>query len=326
MFAPVAHALGTTALRARVEDHDFLLRGGVMGVVYLLLYIAGGGLLTLGVSHFLDDVMTGEPPWSAGRLVVIGALLIGFAGGLHAFVARRRDPEGAPAAWPQIGARSFALAGALWAVPILVGWVQFERFADPIWMMPHATVLGGLFLAYCVCSRLMGGWRMRGVAVTMGVASLGLPLGLLGAALPIRHFNHHLSDVVSVLRNPVTREDRRVTSRRDDMAMAPAPLDSPEHLLALVTALGEARPIDVEAEIAAGRMRMLEDGTYVIVNPDGSESALGGASDFAQAIEDADAADTRQAAQAQAERVAAWEREMRLRKLGGRLFTQAPAD
>lgn len=297
-----------------------------MGVVYLLLYIAGGGLLTLGVSHFLDDVMTGESLWNAGRLVAIGALLIGLAGGLHAVVARRRDPEGAPAAWPQMGARSFALAGALWAVPILVGWVQFERFVDPIWMVPHVTVLGGLFLAYCVCSRLMGDGRMRGVAVTMGVAFLGLPLGLLGAALPIRHFNHHLSDVVAVLRDPVTREDRSVTSRRDDVAMAPAPLDSPENLLALVTAFGEARPIDVEAEIAAGRMRLLEDGTYVIVSPDGSESALGGASDFAQALEEADAADKRQATEAQAARGAAWEREMRQRKLGGRLFTRAPVE
>ncbi|WIG94953.1 hypothetical protein [Myxococcus sp. SDU36] len=297
-----------------------------MGVVYLLLYIAGGGLLTLGVSHFLDDVMAGEPLWDAGRLVAIGAFLVCLAGVLHAFVARRRDPGGAPAALPRMRARSFALAGALWAVPILVGWVQFERFVDPIRMMPQLTVLGGLFLVFCVCTHVMANLRARVVATTMAVACVGLPLGLLGAALPIRHFNHHLSDVVTLLMDPITREDRSVTSRCDGVDMAPAPLNPHENLLALATAIGDARPIDVEAEIAAGRMRQIEDGTYVFVNPDGTESGLAGAKAFDQQLDEAEAADKRQSAEAQAARVAAWERELRQRKLGGRLFTRAPAD
>ena len=298
-----------------------------MGVVYLLIYILGGALVTLGVSHVTEDVLKGAPVGDALVPVALGAGLICLAGLLHALVERRRNPGGTSrASSSRMGRRSLALAGAMWAVPIIVAWIQFELFINPVLAMPHATVLGGIALTFGVCSHLMAKWPLRRVATTMAVAVVGLPFGLLGAALPIQHFTHHLTDVVIPLRDPVTREDRSIEHKRDEVDMPTAPLRVDEATLDLVRAFAEAKTINVADEIAAGRMRQLEDGSYVTVNPDGTETPLGGRGDMEQAFAEARETDEQRATEEQAARVAEWERELLQRKQGGRLFSRVAPD
>ncbi|AKQ69154.1 hypothetical protein A176_006066 [Myxococcus hansupus] len=297
-----------------------------MGVVYLLLYLAGGGLLTLSVSRFLQDALNGAPLAESAPLVALGMGLVCFAALLHAVTLRRRNPDGPSAALPRMGRVAFALAGVMWAMPILIGWLQFELFINPIQMAPHLMFLGGLFLVFCVCTHVTATWRMPVVATTAGVALFGLPLGLLGAALPIGHFNHHLSDVVLLMSDPMTGEDRSVLSERADVPMPPQEMNPHKNVMDLAAALGNARQINIEEELAAGRMKQLDDGSYVVVNPDGSEAALESAAAFDEALDEAVEADKRQAFEAEAARVAEWERQMRQRRPGGRLFTKATAD
>jgi hypothetical protein len=293
-----------------------------MGVVYLLGYIFGGAAVTLGLYRLLRDLLDGSPPGDTLLIIAFGAGLISLGGLLHALVERHRSQGGAPPELPGMGHRRLALAGAMWALPIVAAWIQFELFIEPIWMSPEVTVLGGLGLTYGVCSRVMAKWPLRRVTATMAVAFLGLPLGLLGVALPIRHFTYHLTEVAVPLQDPVTRETRTVTFDRDDPPAPAAPVRVGDETMELVTALGNARRVDVSAELAAGRMRQLEDGRYVVVNPDGTEAPMGTAAQLQQAFDDAIATDGQRAAEEQAARKAAWEQERQRRKRGGRLFSR----
>ncbi|QAT88080.1 hypothetical protein EJ065_6552 [Corallococcus coralloides] len=293
-----------------------------MGVVYLLSYIFGGVAVTLGLYRLLGDLRDGSPLGGTLLIVAFGAGLVSLGGLLHVLVERRRNPGGAPRELPRMGRRMFALVGAMWALPIVAAWIQFELFIEPTYMAPDVTVLGGIGLTFGVCSRVMAKWPMRWATATMAVALIGLPLGLLGVALPIRHFTHHLTDVAMVLHDDNSPETRTVTFNGDAPSAPAVPVGVGDEMTELLSAYANAREIDVAAEIAAGRMRQLEDGRYVTVNPDGTEAPIGTAAQLEQAFDDALAADDRKAAEEQAARRAEWEQEMRERKRGGRLFSR----
>lgn len=292
-----------------------------MGVIYLLLYIFGAFVVSVGVSHILDAVVLGEPLLEAADTLGFGALMIVGGGVLHAVVAKRRGDEGLLGMLPDLSSRGFATAAALWLVPVLWGWVQFELFWDPVDLYPMITMMGAIGLAYGVFSKL--GSRVPGfrAAVTMlGIAFVGLPLGMLSLALPTNHYNYHLTTVHNVTVNPNTSEVNTIISEADQPSMLEPMFEIGDETLGVMKAFGEAKEIDVEAEIAAGKMKRLDNGNLVRINDDGTETPIGGADEFRQMMADAAATDELAAEKTRAEERAAWWAEMIERKKGGRLF------
>ncbi|TXD42879.1 hypothetical protein FRC96_02325 [Lujinxingia vulgaris] len=88
----------------------------------------------------------------------------------------------------------------------------------------------------------------------------------------------------------------------------------------LLSALANAKEIDVSEEIAAGRMRRLEDGTLVRVGEDGEDIPLERWDSFDEEFDAALQADRAEASLEEAKRRADWEAEIEARRRGGRLF------
>ncbi len=301
-----------------------------MGVICLLGYIAGALVVVLGSSHLMMDLSAGDDLRSSAGLVGGGVVLVVVSAVLHALVVRRRGHGGVlddSGAWLSSGAWTGL---ALWAVPTLWAWLQFEWFMEPVQMYPLPTVAGGVLLAYAV------GWRLahRSPAAQplamVGVALVGLPMGLLAVALPAGHFRHHLTEVsLNVMMPGSAQRQQYALPAEDPLHVAPLP-GLGAGTLAYLEALASAQAVDVDAEVAAGRMRQRPDGTWVAIDADGAEQPLGTAADLAalgQAAERADAqaaalahAAAEQARQARQARQAG----LRERRLGGRLWGRPP--
>ncbi|WP_366816853.1 hypothetical protein [Myxococcus xanthus] len=296
-----------------------------MSIVYLLVYILGSALVTMGLSRGIQAVFEGSPVGAAVPTLLYGVGAIGLAGLLHALAIRRQLKEGKPSVMPQMKRHHIWGCAAMWAGPLLAGWVQFELFRDPIVMFSQSTLVGGILMTFGVCSQLMVRWRMPWVGTMVTVALVGLPLGWLSSDLLIAHFNHHLTTVVVPLRKEVGGEPRRSVYERDFPDMPLLPRESFDSQLELLAALSEAKAVNFDEEVAAGRMRKLDDGSYVRVASDGEESVVEVA-DMKKLMEDARETDARRVAEAHAAEMAAWEEDYRRRKQGGRLFTRAAAD
>lgn len=298
-----------------------------MGVFYLLFYIFGAALVTLGGARLIDAIWEGEGWASALQILGVGAGLVVGAAILQGLVQRRRGHAGVLDQLPALSGRGILLALAIYLGSILAAWVQFELFMEPVHMFPFVTVLSAMAMVFGLVQRVVPAGNFRWALLTAAVALFGLPVGLLGLGLPIAHFNHHLTSVRFSLTNPSTYETQEFNFPAD----APEPpVDevSPlgEGTLGILEALGSAEEIDVTEEIAAGRMRRLEDGTLVTIHEDGRETTLvtgeAALGELSAAFDRAWAEDEERAARERAERRAAWEREMLLRKRGGRLFSR----
>lgn len=294
-----------------------------MGVFYLLFYLLGALVVTVGTSHLIDAVLEGEAWTSTLQTLGVGAGLIAGAGLLHSLVERRRADGGVLGLLPELGPRAWAASAGLYFLSIAAGWVQFELFIEPVDMFPFATVLAAAAFVFGLCSRWMKSWRFRWAATTSTVAFVGLPIGLLGVMLPLHHMNHHLTPVRFSLTNPNTHETKDFVFPGDDPSPPAPELKLGDETQELLEAFASARTIDVEEELAAGRMRRLEDGSYVVVNEDGTESRLEMAApgELEGVVKRAFEADAEAALREREAARAAWEIEMMKRKRGGRLFS-----
>ncbi|RAL20133.1 hypothetical protein DL240_18665 [Lujinxingia litoralis] len=300
-----------------------------MGVIYLLVYIFGSLSVWLGSRNVISAALDGESILGAMQFVGFGVWMIVLAAILHAVVLKRREDAGVleglnPSRWKLL------IGGMLaWWVPTVAAWIQFELYIDPIRMFPFVTVVGAgavvLWLAFRVLPQTKMMWPLATVAVTL----LGIPLGLLTVSVPIKHFNHHLSSVkIRAFENSgYARSYEGIIAAHDDTYIGgPAPLIGEEGL-GVLGELADAREVDVEAEIAAGRLREAEDGTLIKINEDGSEEKVGTLETFDDVFQEALEADRKVASEEEARKRAAWEAEMEERRRGGRFLglREAPA-
>ncbi|MBA2662447.1 MAG: hypothetical protein H0U74_09150 [Bradymonadaceae bacterium] len=293
-----------------------------MGVIYLLLYLLGGLIVTVGSYHLLSDILDELTLWSAFQTIGFGAAIILGAGLLHALTIRRRGNAGVLEDVAEMSGKTMGMAAAAWLLPSVAAWVQFELFIEPVHMFPIITFFGGVALAFGVCSRLMTTWPMRRAAAAMGTALFGIPLGLLAVSLPLHHFNYHLTNVHVSTRDYSSRATKTQVFKADDPTFKSEMVSSlGKETSALLNAIANAKTIDVAQEVAAGRMRQLDDGSYVTVNADGSLNPVGGAGNLEHSMDEALAADRTVSAEAQAQKRREWEQEIWLRRNGGRLFS-----
>ena len=292
-----------------------------MGVIYLLLYIFGAVVVWVGSNRLLRDLLDGESVIGALQIGGFGALMIVLAAVLHAVVLRRRGDAGVLDAMEVPGRRWFAVAAAAWLVPTLVAWEQFELFLDPIRMFPVITVAGASALVVGGVSRLLRAHTLRWPLTIAAVALVGLPVGLLSVSLPLAHFNHHLSAVKIWTFDEPHGGLKDVVFEADDASYVQelSPMIG-EETGSLLSALANAKEIDVSEEIAAGRMRRLEDGTLVRVGEDGEDIPLESWDSFDEEFDAALQADRAESSLEEAKRRADWEAEIEARRRGGRLF------
>lgn len=91
--------------------------------------------------------------------------------------------------------RWLGIALAVWLVPLLIAWVQFEAHRDPIAMFPVSSVAGAM-VAVAIQTRLLTrSARLARVLAPVLAMTLGLALGLQTNLLAIRHFTYHVSTV-----------------------------------------------------------------------------------------------------------------------------------
>lgn len=294
-----------------------------MGVFYLLGYIFGSLLLTLGGRDLILNIQEGESPEETWPLLVGGAAIVLVSAFLQALVVRRRGDSGVLDKASGLGKRFLLLAGVAWLLPTVVAWVQFESFSEPVYMFPVITIAGAVALSLGVASRATRGLSLRAPVMTSAMAVFGLPLGLVTVGLPMNHFNHHLSDVVVFTFSDAERTEHRFAAddpffdEHEDVGIG-------DETRALLSALAGAKEVDVdvEEEIAAGRMKRLDDGSYVTANADGTFPTVSATEEFTALFDKATDADAELAAVRRSDRRAAWEDEMDRRRNGGRLFSR----
>ncbi len=159
-----------------------------LNIASIVAYVVGA--TTLAASTWLSA--TSPERNMSMRPVLIGAAVIVVAVVLQ--VARRDVSLPAAGATEPAGPGSLGLPLAIFAIPIIVAWAQFELRLDAVWMFPFITLLGGVWTGAVLGQRLAPR-RLPGVGTLLGVGLLGIPAGLLGFWLPLQHFNTHLTDV-----------------------------------------------------------------------------------------------------------------------------------
>lgn len=91
--------------------------------------------------------------------------------------------------------RWLGIALAVWLVPLLIAWVQFEAHRDPIAMFPVSSVVGAMAAVAIQTRLLTRSARLARVLAPVLAVTLGLALGVQTNLLTIRHFTYHLSTV-----------------------------------------------------------------------------------------------------------------------------------
>lgn len=239
-------------------------------------------------------------------------------------VERRRGEGGFLQNLPGFSRKFWAAAIGAWLGPVVLAWIQFELHWEPVWMFPIITVGGALATSYAVFSHATRSRMLRWPATTVGMAVFGLPLGLLAVALPLAHFNYHLTTVKSQSTNWNTGKTRTYEWAPSEPTMPETPSPLGDEVSALLRAFAEAEVVDIQDEIAAGKMRRHDDGSLVRVHPNGTETPIeqGAPGELPEAVDAAFSADARADAQRLAAERAEWNRQMDLRRKGGRLFSR----
>lgn len=293
-----------------------------MGVVSLLLYFAGGLLFVLAGMRFVDAAIEGDALGGSVTLLLVAAGLLLVASSLHGTVVKWRGDAGALADPKPASAKALAIALGVWALPILAAWLQFELYASRVYMVPVATILGGFAFGYLLSTRIMRKGAMRSPRMMLVVMLVGMPAAALGTALPLRHFQHHLTDVVVISPRGAQRRTETRVLTAEPPTRAPSPLPNLDETLHLTGQIAEAEPVDVEAEIAAGRYRRLDDGSLVVVHADGSTTPVStGLEELLQELERAQAADDATTEAEQRAHEQSHLDEVARRRGGGRLFS-----
>lgn len=288
-----------------------------MGIAYLLAFISGAFLITIGTHRLIDDMLTRADLMEALIALSGGIFVIILAGVLLSVVASRRDDEGMLSHLEPMGWRGFVTASVLWLGPLIWAWIQFERFVTPVELFPKLSIIGACAFAFGVTQHAFKKSRFRTAMSTTAIALFGIPAGVLSVALPTAHFNHHLTPVKTstygagqdMSFHPLLLED----PRRDDVTSI---LD--EETAGLLSALANAEPveIDVQAEIEAGRAR-LEDGSLVLLDEEGEPIPRANLDDL---FDSANSKDDEASDRARTEEIRRFDAMVRERSQGGRIF------
>ncbi len=291
-----------------------------MGVFYLLFYIFGGVTIALSSNRALEDLLEGEPMTSytgfgIGAIFIIGAAI------LHAVTEKRRGNLETPGEGEPTSRRGVLIGLSILAVPTLIAWLQFELHVDPISMFPTITVFGALSFVYAVTSRITHTWPLRSVVRMIALAFVGIPLGLLAVGLPMSHFTHHLSTVHIMIKETDSSQPRTLVINAEEPLQPTEVVGIGEGMGGIIEALASAKTIDLAEELEAGRMKYLEDGTLVSVQPDGTTEPILGAGDLDEMFAEAEEKDDREAKAAHEARQAAFDEKIARLRAGGRLFS-----
>lgn len=295
-----------------------------MGVFYLLFYIFGGAVIALSSKGAMHTLLRGEPLTSFTGFGV-GAVLIAGAAILHASSEKRGGNletagDGTPVSW-----RGVLIGFGVMAVPTLAAWAQFEFHVDPLAMFPMITVLGALIFIFALASRVTHNWPLRSVARLVAIAFFGIPLGLLAVAIPMGHFTHHLTTVHVVVTDSTSSHPKTLVVDADEPVQVREVDGIGEGMGGIISALANAKTIDIDEEVAAGRMKRLEDGTLLDVNADGTVQPMLGVSDLKEMMAEAQDEDESAAKAKHDARKVAFDRKVERRRMGGRLFS-SPAE
>ncbi|RAL20132.1 hypothetical protein DL240_18660 [Lujinxingia litoralis] len=294
-----------------------------MGVIYLLIYVFGSVIVSTGSWRVFTAVLEGDPIMAGLRILGFGTLMIVMAAVLHAVVLLRHEDGGLREGRNPVGPRWLVLGLMGWWGPTLAAWIQFECFLDPIRMFPLVTLGGACAVALWGVFRGLPGRTYQGPVGMVAMSLVGIPMGLMTLSVPVKHFTYHLSavDIGSYSTGALYGERSRAILNADDVTYleTSAPIFG-EESQPFLEVLASARTINVAEEIAAGRMRELEDGTWIKIHDDGREEVLEELENFGERLDVALAADAATAAEAAARERAAWEAYVEERRQGGRIF------
>lgn len=293
-----------------------------MGVVYLLAYVFGTLLITVGVYRFTADLAEGKA-FTVGLVMwAIGLAAVLVAGLLQATVTRKRADAGMAGKFPKLGLGGVLLAIAVWLGPLAWSWIQFEMHHNPVSMHALISIAGACALAVGVAQFFARDSKYLPVWSTISIPLGGLPAGILILSLFVGHYNYHLTDVAMFVPQP----GGGLSSKKSAVFEGTEPsFHATERVLgsetsALLEALANAELVDVEAEIAAGRMKRAPDGSLMRIQEDGSETPIGSDFDFDGAFERARQRDERGDGARRKREREAFEAELEARRRGGRIF------
>lgn len=294
-----------------------------MGVIYLLTYVIGAFLVFLGARNTIRDALEGVELENL-PMFGFGVLMIFLAAILQTLVIKRRGDAGVLEELADFPLKSFLLGLAAWFVPMLVTWIQFELHMNPIYFIPWLTIIGAMAVVWAIAR-----WITRSHKYSLSIASalvalIGLPLGAISVEAPNSHYQYHLTD----LRTSFYNSNTMVRETYDFEAQEPE-FYSEQKLIGdemgeLLNALANAKEIDLEEEIAAGRAKYDINGEHILwLQEDGQwvKTEDRESFDFNKVMDDAAKKDAEEHAKKEAARRAAFEKELELRRRGGRLFS-----
>ncbi len=289
-----------------------------MGVFYLLAYIVGGVIVAFAAHGTITNLAEGAPVDGALTILSFGVLLILCGGVLHTIqVKGERDED--TSVGPPMALVYIALA--LLVLPVLVAWVQFELHINPLWMFPITTILGATGFVYLIAWRRTLHDKFGPVKRAMATAMVGLPLGLFAIGAPLVHFKSHLT-TVNLGFSDDPSEPRIIAVEAPDPDPPIAPIEPiGDETMELMKAIAEAKPVNIADEVAAGRMRVLEDGTLVTVHEDGTTTPINQGFDFDEAWEEAERHDRNASRDKREAQLKAHAEEVERLREGGRLFS-----
>ena len=259
-----------------------------------MLYAFGGACFGWGQWAFTRALLDG----TATHKGLIGVGLGGFAVAIGALLHARREHVPTPLD-SRRSIRRLAVALAVWLVPLLIAWGQFEAHRDPIAMFPISSIAGAT-VAVAIQTRLLApSGRLARILPPALAATLGLSLGIQTTAHSIRHFTYHLS-TVAIYTTEIDPDEGK-----GPQLVGPQLPDAP------------TRRHDNEYE-AIGAIGEALDAAEPTTEPLAGEVVSG--DELLEAMN----AELEAAAQRDAEenlaRRKAWQAEMELRRAGGRLF------
>lgn len=294
-----------------------------MGVVYLFTYLIGALFVFLGARDTIRNAIEGV---ELENLPVLGfgILMILMAAILQTMVIKRRRDAGILEKLTDSPLKYFLLGMAAWFVPMLVTWIQFELHMNPIYFVPWLTIIGAMAVVWAIAR-----WTTRTHKYSLSIASamvalIGLPLGAISVEAPSSHYMYHLTDLRTSFYNTSTRVQETYDFEATEPEFYSEQKLMGDEMGELMNALANAEEVDLEEEIAAGRAKYDTTGEHILwLQEDGQwvKTEDRETFDFNEAMDEAARKDAEEHAKKEAARRAAFEKELELRRRGGRLFS-----
>ncbi len=292
-----------------------------MGILGALVLMLSAALLSISTRNVLQGLRVGVFPEETWAMLGFGVLLTVLGGA--ALVARSKQ-EPAQEDAPQTPALGFLAFGvALWLGAPLLAWVQFELYRPTLYMFPITGLVGAVLTTWVAVRALL---RTQTPVVRasspMLIVLFAVPMATTTFILPKAHFLHHLS-TVNVVWMGDDFEGAQVLEYLPDVPDSPDPPSEMTGTLKVLSALADAKPVDVSAKIKSGEWKYGEDGELleVLVNVEARPLNLHSSTKTLQEMESRANRKEREAYEA---KVAAHKKLIELRRRGGRLLSAGP--